>query len=132
MHVTRFFTTADGGSQFDEFDMPLPHQSTDGFGNALRFGDAFASPAVRLFEAPVDMFQSWHNAPTRQLCVMLRGIWEIGVTTGEKRRWGAGEVFMPDTVEGRGHTSEVIEGPVEILFVPVPADVDISAWGASG
>ncbi len=131
MHVTRFYTTADGGSTFDEFDIPLDRSTTDAWGNELRFSEAFASPTVRVYEAPPRMFQDWHNAPTRQLCIMLTGVWQIGTTDGEKRRWGPGEVFMPDTVEGRGHTSEVLEGPVKMIFVPVPPEVDIKAWGAS-
>ncbi len=131
MHVTRFYTTADGGSAFDEFDVPLGGRTTDAWGNELRFSEAFACPAVRVYEAPPGMFQDWHNAPTRQLCIMLTGVWEIGTTDGEKRRWGPGQVFMPDTVEGKGHTSRVLEGPVKMIFVPVPPEVDISAWGAS-
>ena len=59
---------------------------------------------------------------------MLEGIWEIGTTDGDKRRWGPGEVFMPDTVAGQGHTSRVVEGPVRMVFVPVPAEVDIASW----
>ena len=73
--------------------------------------------------APEGVYQSWHNAPTRQFCVMMRGIWEVGTTDGETRRWRAGEVFMPDTVEGRGHTSRVVEGPVEMFFLPLPDDL---------
>ena len=132
MHVTRFYTTADGGSAFDEFDVPLDGRTTDAWGNELRFSEAFASPAVRVYEAQPGMFQDWHNAPTRQLCIMLTGVWEIGTADGEKRRWGPGGVFMPDTVEGKGHTSQVLEGPVRMVFVPVPPEVDISAWGAAG
>ncbi len=130
MHVTRFYTTTDGGSAFDEFDVPLDEGRQDAWGNKLRFSEPFTSPAVRVYEAPAGTFQDWHNAPTRQLCIMLSGVWEIGTTDGKKRRWGRGEVFMPDTVEGRGHTSEVLEGPVRMVFIPVPADVDITAWGA--
>jgi hypothetical protein len=63
---------------------------------------------------------------------MLSGVWEIGTTDGQKRRWGPGEVFMPDTVEGRGHTSQVLKGPVRMIFIPVPAEVDITAWVESG
>ena len=131
MRVTRFYTTADGGSAFDELEVPLENATTDAWGNDLRFSAAFASPGVRVYEAPVGTFQDWHNAPTRQLCIMLTGVWEIGTTDGEKRRWGPGEVFMPDTVKGRGHTSEVLEGPVQMMFIPVPAKVDIRGWGAS-
>jgi hypothetical protein len=133
MHVTRFYTTPNGGSAFEEFDLPLESSRTDAWGNELRFSEPFASPAVRVFQAPVGTFQDWHNAPTRQLCLVLQGVWEIGTTDGEKRRWGAGEVFMPDTVEGQGHTSEVIgDAAVLIVFVPVPPEVDVAAWGVSG
>ncbi|MEJ2132662.1 MAG: hypothetical protein P8Y95_13840 [Gammaproteobacteria bacterium] len=131
MHVTRFYTTEDGGSTFDELDVPLETTTTDAWGNALRFSDAFDSPAVRVYEAPAGTFQDWHNAPTRQLCIMLTGVWEIATTDGQKRRWGPGEVFMPDTVEGKGHTSQVLKGPVRMVFIPVPSHVDITLWGAS-
>ena len=130
VHITRFYTTGAGGSAFDEFDFTADNEAQDGFGNLLRTSDAFPCPAVRLFEAPVGMFQDWHNAPTRQVCVMVEGVWEIGTTDGEKRRFRPGEVFMPDDVEGKGHTSEVIEGPVRMFFIPVPPEVDIAPWGA--
>ncbi len=128
MRVTRFFTTPDGGSAFDEVEVPLSSSAADAWGNELRFSEPFASPAVRIFEAPAGAFQDWHNAPRRQLCVMLAGIWEIGTSDGRKRRWGPGEAFLPDDVDGQGHTSEVIEGPVRMVFVPLPDDVDVDAW----
>lgn len=130
MRVTRFFTTPDGGSAFDELEIPFGAPSRDPWGNAMRIGVAFSSPAVRLFEIAEGAFQDWHNAPRRQLCFMLEGVWEIGTTDGEKRRWGPGEAFLPDDVEGRGHTSEVIEGPVRMVFVPLPDEVDLDTWRA--
>ena len=128
MRVTRFYTTPDGGSSFDEVEVPVTTVSRDAWGNALRLGDAFASPAVRVFEAPAGAFQDWHNAPRRQLCVMMQGIWEICTSDGQTRRWGPGEPFLPDDVDGKGHTSEVIEGPVRMIFVPLPDELDIDAW----
>ena len=52
MRVTRFYTTSDGGSSFDEVDIPLSSHSPDAWGNELRLSEAFVSPAVRIFEAP--------------------------------------------------------------------------------
>ena len=132
MRVTRFYTTPEGGSAFDDVDIPISLVSPDAWGNELRMSEPFASPAVRVFEAPAGAFQDWHNAPRRQLCVMMQGIWEIGTTDGEKRRWGPGEPFLPNDVEGKGHTSEVIEGPVRMVFVPLPDDLDLEGWRASG
>ena len=128
MRVVRFFTTPDGGSAFDELEIPWSDPTEDPWGNAMRVGASFASPAVRLFEIAAGAFQDWHNAPRRQLCFMLEGVWEIGTTDGEKRRWGPGEAFLPDDVDGKGHTSEVIEGPVRMVFVPLPDDLDLEAW----
>ncbi len=128
MRVTRFHTTPDGGSAFDEVEVPAFAESVDAWGNSLALSAPFASPAVQVFNVPAGAFQSWHNAPRRQLCVVLKGVWEVGTTDGQKRRWGPGEAFLPDDVDGKGHTSEVLEGPVSILFVPLPEDFDLNAW----
>ena len=104
---------------------------SDRWGNSPRFSDPFDSPAVRIYEAPAGTFQDWHNVSTRRLCVMLSGVWEIGTSDGSKRRWGPGEVFMPDTVNGEGHTSKVLKSPVRMVLIPVPPEVDIELWGAS-
>lgn len=119
IRVTRFHTTSDGGSTFDEVDIPVENESIDKWGNLLRTSIRFDSSGVQVFEAPEGGFQDWHNAPRRQLCIVMSGIWEIGTTDGEIRRWGPGEAFLPDDVEGIGHTSRVVEGPVRILFVPL-------------
>ncbi len=121
MRVTRFFETADGGSAFDEVEIFIENENSDNWGNLLRTSARFDSSGVQVFEAPEGAFQDWHNAPRRQLCIVLTGVWEIGTTDGEFRRWGPGEAFLPDDVEGRGHTSRVVEGPVRILFVPLGA-----------
>ena len=119
MRVTRFYTTSDGGSAFDEVEIPIENESLDNWGNLLKTSVRFDSSGVQVFDAPEGGFQDWHNAPRRQLCIVISGIWEIGTTDGEFRRWGPGEAFLPDDVEGKGHTSRVVEGPVRILFVPL-------------
>ncbi len=128
VHVIRFFTTPEGGSAFDELEIPWGDLAKDPWGNTMRVSASFSSPAVRVFEVAAGAFQDWHNAPRRQLCFMLEGVWEIGTSDGEKRRWGPGEAFLPDDVDGQGHTSEVIEGPVRMVFIPLPDDLDIEAW----
>lgn len=119
MRITRFYETREGGSAFDEVEIVLGNENVDSWGNLLRTSTRFDSSGVQVFEAPVGAFQDWHNAPRRQLCIVLTGTWEIGTTDGEYRRWGPGEAFLPDDVDGTGHTSRVVEGPVRILFVPL-------------
>ena len=122
LRVTRFYTTEEGGSAFDEVAIPVQNTSKDRWDNLLSNSEPFESAGVQVFDAPVGAFQDWHNAPRRQLCIMMTGVWEIGTTDGEKRRWGPGEAFLPDDVEGQGHTSEVIEGPVRMMFIPLTDD----------
>lgn len=126
--VTRFYTTADGGSKFDEIEFPIDRTSTDAWGNVLGFSESWDSSHVRIFEVPTGAYQSWHNAPCRQLCVMFQGVWEICTTDGQRRQWRAGEAFLPDTVTGKGHTSRAIEGPVRMVFIPLPETLDIEQW----
>ena len=122
-----FTPLQDGGSAFDEVEIPFIRESTDAWGNLLRTSERFDSQGVQLFEAPEGTFQDWHNAPRRQLCFMLTGVWEIGTTDGEFRRWGPGQIFLPADVNGQGHTSRVIEGPVRILFVPLGEETQLES-----
>ena len=128
MKVSRFFTTPDGNSTYDEVNIPIANHTVDAWGNQTSSSDAFSSPTVRIFEIADQSVQDWHNAPQRQLCVVLSGIWQVETTDGRSQSWGPGEMFLPDDVTGKGHISRVLKGPVRILFVPLEADFDISQW----
>ncbi len=128
MRVSRFFTTDDKGSKYDEVDIPLIEREPDKWGNQIAMSERFHSDGVCIFEISDGAFQDWHNAPTRQLCVVLEGEWEVETSNGVKVSWGRGEMFLPDDVDGTGHISRVLRGPVRILFVPLPVDFDITHW----
>jgi quercetin dioxygenase-like cupin family protein len=119
MKLISFQTTADGGSRFIEVNAPLALERQDEFGHTLRLSAAYVSPAVQLVELPAGMDQGWHTAPARQLVVVLTGEIEVETTDGEKRRWRAGEAFVPADVTGRGHRTRCIGGAVRLLFAPL-------------
>lgn len=54
MHVTRFYTTGDGGSVVGEFEFPITLEVPDAWGNTLRFSDTFACDQERIYEALMD------------------------------------------------------------------------------
>lgn len=118
MKVIRISATADGGSRFEEIELALDQARADAFGHRIRFSEPYPSPAVSVVELPAGLDQDWHNAPARQLVVVLDGIIEVTTTDGVSRRWRAGEVFLPADVTGRGHRTRAIEGPVRLLFAP--------------
>ena len=79
MKITRFSTTAEGVSRFTEVDIPTINERKDDDGHILRLSNAYASPNVSFAELPEGMSQSWHNAPARQIVVVLSGTLEVEV-----------------------------------------------------
>ena len=130
MKITRFFTTKDGGSRFEEIEIPIEAPYNDEFGNTYHLSNPFNSPSVRIVEFPAGMKQGWHNVPTRQMVLVLAGTLEVITTENQTKRWGAGEVFVADDVAGKGHLTEVVEGPARVAFIQLPPDFDCSRWSS--
>lgn len=130
MRITRFFETDDGGSRFEDVEVHFAHSREDDFGHTLRLTPAIAAPEAVLVELPDGLDQGWHNAPQRQLVLVLEGRVEVETTDGEKRQWGRGGVFAAEDVGGKGHLTRVFDGPARVLFVQVPDDYAVANWGA--
>lgn len=120
MRITRFVTSDDGGSRFQEYEIALDQSREDAFGHTIRFSAPYASPGVSVVELPAGLDQGWHNAPAEQLVIVLDGTIEVTTTDGETRRWSRDEMFMPADVDGRGHLTRAIDGPVTLVFAPLP------------
>ena len=119
MKITRLEACADGGSRFVDIDIPWSVERDDGLGHRLRLSAPYASPAVQFVELPAGMDQDWHLAPAAQVVVVLSGVLEVEATDGERRRWRAGDAFLPADLRGRGHRTRCIDGPVRLLFAPL-------------
>ena len=70
----------------------------------------------------------FHQAPRRQFVIILTGAVEIECGDGTVRRLGAGDVLLADDTTGQGHISREVSGDRRSLFLPLPDDVDVSAW----
>src|SRR5579863_6094941 len=130
MKVTRFFATPDGGSRFEEVEIPITEPRPDSFGHTILQSNAWPSPSIRFVELPVGLDQSWHHAPARQIVIVLSGVLEVGTSDGEKRRCVAGQAFIADDLTGKGHTTRVIQGPARVMFVQLPQSFDFARWAA--
>lgn len=120
MEIITFVATVDGGSRFESLEVPQDLWRDDGMGHRIRLSAAYASPAVQFVELPAGMAQDWHNAPARQLVVVLSGVIEVETTDGQCRQWRTGDVFLPADVTGRGHRTRCLGGAVRLLFAPLP------------
>lgn len=128
MRITWFHATADAGSVFEDLDVVLPNERTDSRGHLIRGSNLFASPGVQLAELPAGLDQDWHTAPRRQIVAVLGGVVEVTTTDGVVRRFGPGDVFLADDMGGRGHLTRTVDGPAQVLFAPMPTDVDLPDW----
>jgi quercetin dioxygenase-like cupin family protein len=128
MKLIRFHTTADGGSRFQEVEVPINQPRPDNFGFTLMQSNAWPSSSIRFVELPAGLDQSWHHAPARQIVVVLRGEIEVGTSDGEKRRCAAGQAFIADDLTGKGHLTRTLGGPATVMFVQLPEHFDFDRW----
>lgn len=129
MKITHFYTK-DGRSHFEDIELPTDNAVTDKFGHTAHSSRINASPGFLFTELPATLKQDWHNAPTRQLVIVLAGEMEISVADNETRRWKAGEMFFADDVTGKGHLTRTVNGPVRVVAIRLPESFDIAKWSA--
>lgn len=132
MRLTRFHTTNEGGSVFVDVEFDLPHARHDPQGHLIRASNRYLSPSVQFAELPEGLDQTWHPAPRRQIVVILTGTLEVTTSDHASRCFGPGQCFLADDMGGKGHLTRAVGGPVYVLFAPMPAEVDLAEWTATG
>lgn len=116
MRITTVGVSADGGSEFGEFDVEL----ADG-GEIGHLSELWPATGVIFRENPPGYDFDWHNAPRRQLIVMLEGEIDVEVTSGETRRFKPGDLLLVEDTTGTGHRSRSVDGKArKSLFIPMP------------
>lgn len=128
MKVTRFYATPEGGSRFQEIDVPITHQRPDGQGGTISLSNSWPSQSITFVELPAGLDQSWHHAPARQIVVVLSGTLEVGTSDNDVRRCTPGQAFIADDLTGKGHLTKVIDGPAYVMFVELPDNFDFDKW----
>ena len=68
--------------------------------------------------------------PIRHIGAVLSGVLEVGTSDQQTHQWRAGEVFLADDVTGTGYTTRVVEGPVRLMFAPLPPEFVLERWSA--
>jgi hypothetical protein len=122
MKLTRIYAGDDGQSHFEDLEMPMDESQRRATSDSIMattaaFGVSAALPA-----------QDWHHAPRRQLVAVLSGALEIRCGDGSTRRFNAGDVFMADDLAGQGHHTSDVGGPMRLLYVHLPGELDPTLW----
>ena len=113
MLITRLYSGSDGESHFEDMEIPLKEISI----NDSRSDNL---PATGLFVRATqgDFELDWHNAPRRQLLIMLKGQSEVIVGDGTKRVLSPGDIMLAEDTSGRGHVTRSVNGqPRMSVFV---------------
>ena len=110
--VTRLYTGDDGQSHFEEIVVDMLPNIVG------HISETFGATGIVFRETSGDYDYDSHTAPRRQYVVNLDGAVEITVGSGEKRVFGAGEVFICEDTTGQGHISRAVNGEIRrSLFV---------------
>ena len=122
MKVTRIYTGEDHRSHFEDLDIPLAPAA---YGSETRL---IPASGVIFRQNRIGDSLDFHTAPRRQFVITIYGMGEIECGDGTRRRFGPGDIMLADDTTGQGHITREIEGPRRAIFIPLPADPDVSAW----
>jgi quercetin dioxygenase-like cupin family protein len=118
MKVIRVFTDAEGESHFEDRELRL---GDVGYGQA---SEQLPATAVTFRQTPGRAHLDFHNPPTRQFIIFLKGEAELEASDGSTRRLGPGDVLLADDTTGRGHRVHEVEGRL-VALVRLPEDLDL-------
>jgi hypothetical protein len=103
MRITRLYTGSDNQSHFDELEIQLESRGPLGF-----FNEPIGVKAFFFRKVPANYRYDWHNVVCREYVITLEGRAEIEVSSGEKRRFGKGDILLAEDISGQGHKTRVI------------------------
>ena len=70
---------------------------------------------------PEGFSQGYHASPRKQFLVVMKGLFEVTVGSGEKQVFPPGSVLLVEDITGQGHrTRNAGEGTVIVARVPIP------------
>ncbi len=105
MQIIRIYADESGESHFAELAFPLHDHGEIG-----RLSERIAATGVIIRETPPTYDFDWHNAPQRQIVVLLTGSIEIEASDGAKRQMHAGDLLFAEDTTGRGHRTRTLGG----------------------
>lgn len=115
MHYTRIYSDESGESRFETVEVPLSDRGMVGF-----LSESFAVKSMQFRENKMDYDWDFHNAPARQFIVLLDGEIEITASTGESRKFAAGDVLLVEDTEGKGHkTRNILKQVRKSIFIQI-------------
>jgi hypothetical protein len=124
MRYLRIYAGDDGGSRFEDVELPAsPTHIVDGVPPLLVSGP-FACTEVTFVEQPQDA-SDWqaHVAPRQQWVIVLSGRAAITTSNGVRREVGPGDVILAEDTTGQGHVSTPLTRDFRFAMIPAASCV---------
>jgi hypothetical protein len=117
MKLLRIYTGPDGGSHFEELDLPMSSVEFAPPAPPLDLSEFWGATRASILRAPPGWEGDWHPAPKRQLMFHLAGEIEGETSDGERRTIGPGTVVLLEDTTGKGHRSRVVGNEPAVIGV---------------
>ena len=122
MRCIRLWTDSEGISRFEEGSIVLKNGSPV---NLL--SDKFLTKSISFAETQAGQSLDWHNAPTKQFVITLRGTLDFWNKLDEHFVITPGDILLAEDVTGSGHSWKLIgDDPWWRVYVILETDGDLS------
>jgi len=113
----RLFSDEDGESHFEDLEMPMSAVQYAPPAPALDVSDPLAATGAFWFRFPDGWSDDAHPTPRRQLFVVLEGQVEGWTSTGDRRRFVAGDCVLMEDTTGKGHGARPVDGEALAMVI---------------
>ena len=132
VHYVRMYDGADGDSHFEDLGLDLARREFAPPAAPAMVASFLGTSGTLFFGAD----PGWggnvpHPSPQRQIFCVMRGVAEVTVSDGERRRFAAGDLIVLDDTRGAGHATQVVGTDDLLLFGAVLADQEPSPGASS-
>ena len=115
MHIHNLYEDDNGESHFRNIEIEWVEDRSYG-----QLSETLPANGMICRHTSGDYDLDWHNAPRRQYIINLDAAVKITASDGEARIIQAGEIFLVEDVNGKGHRSAAVDGKERhSLFIPV-------------
>jgi quercetin dioxygenase-like cupin family protein len=122
MRCIRLWTDSEGISCFEEGSIVLKNGSPV---NLL--SEKFPTKSISFAETQAGQLLDWHNAPTKQFVITLRGTLDFWNKLDEHFVITPGDILLAEDVTGSGHSWKLIgDDPWRRVYVILETDGDLS------
>jgi len=121
MKLPRTYTDEEGQSRWGEAELNFNWVDYAPPAPPMGATDPAAANAYVLLQVPAGWDGGMHNTPLRQIAVVLSGSVEVETSDGEKKKFGAGGLFLMEDTTGVGHsTRNAGDGELGVIMIHLP------------